>query len=130
VLAVSAKSPVAVRALAELARSGGDAPVPIAEIGRRRDIPVPVLEGLFASLRRAGIIQSQRGVKGGYLFARPPAEVTVLDVVEALDGDLNVDAREAGQVFADAANAARGVLEAMTIADVAQREAEASMYYI
>lgn len=130
VLSVSGKPPVAVRALAELARAGGDGPVPIGEIARRRDIPVPVLEGLFSALRRAGVIQSQRGVKGGYSFARPPSEVTVLDVVEALDGEIFIDAREAGQVFADAAAAARAVLAAMTIADVAQREAEASMYYI
>lgn len=130
VLSISAKPPVAVRALAELARCGSGGPVPIAEIARRRDIPAPLLEGLFATLRRAGIIQSQRGVKGGYSFARPPAEVTVLDVVEALDGEVSVDAREAGQVFADAVAAARAALAAVTIAEVAQREAEASMYYI
>jgi Rrf2 family protein len=130
VLAITSKSPYAVRALAELARSGGAGPVPIGEIARRREIPVQFLEGLFATLRRAGILQSQRGVKGGYSFARPPEELTVLEVVEALEGSLGP---EATGVFADAVAAMRAQLEAVTIAEVAQREAKAAgaaMYYI
>jgi Rrf2 family protein len=130
VLAITSKSPYAGRALAELARSGGAAPVPIGEIARRRDIPVQFLEGLFATLRRAGILQSQRGVKGGYSFARPPEELTVLEIVEALEGVLGA---EATGVFADAVAALRAQFEAVTIAEVAQREARAAgaaMYYI
>ena len=129
-LAITSKSPYAVRALAELARSGGAGPVPIGEIARRRDIPVQFLEGLYATLRRAGILQSQRGVKGGYSFARPPEELTVLEVVEALEGVLGA---EATGVFADAVAALRAQFESVTIAEVAQREAraaDAAMYYI
>ena len=129
-LAITSKSPYAVRALAELARTGGTAPVPIGEIARRREIPVQFLEGLFATLRRAGILQSQRGVKGGYSFARPPEELTVLEVVEALEGALGA---EATGVFADAVAALRAQLGSVTIAEVAQREARAAgaaMYYI
>jgi len=130
VLAITSKSPYAVRALAELARSGGAGPVPIGEIARRRDIPVQFLEGLFATLRRAGILQSQRGVKGGYSFARPPEELTVLEVVEALEGVLGA---EATGIFEEAVSALRAQLGAVTIAEVAQREARAAgaaMYYI
>jgi Rrf2 family protein len=130
VLAITSKSPYAVRALAELARSGGAGPVPIGEIARRREIPVQFLEGLFATLRRAGILQSQRGVKGGYSFARAPEELTVLEVVEALEGSLGA---EATGVFFDAVAALRSQLGAVTIADVAAREAKAAgaaMYYI
>jgi Rrf2 family protein len=133
VLVITTKSPYAVKALAELTRRGGDAPVPIGEIARARDIPVQFLEGLFATLRRAGILQSQRGVKGGYSFARPPAEVTVLEVVELLEGELGAGAAEAGPVWGEAAEAARSVLTRTTIADVADREAQAAgtpMYYI
>lgn len=129
-LAITSKSPYAVRALAELARSGGAGPVPIGEIARRREIPVQFLEGLFATLRRAGVLTSQRGVKGGYSFARPPEELTVLEVVEALEGSLG---SEATGVFADAVAALRAELSAVTIAEVAQREARAAgaaMYYI
>ena len=132
-LAITSKSPYAVRALAELARSGSAAPVPIGEIARRREIPVQFLEGLFATLRRAGILHSQRGVKGGYSFARPPDQVTVLEVVEALEGALGPTAREQGEVWLDAIEALRSQLGAVTIAEVAQREARAAgtqMYYI
>jgi Rrf2 family protein len=119
--------------LAELARSGNAGPVPIGEIARRRDIPVQFLEGLFATLRRAGILQSQRGVKGGYSFAKPAEDVTVLDVVEALEGRLGQEAGQAGDVWTEAIDALRLKLQAITIAEVAQREARAAgaaMYYI
>ena len=133
-LTITSKSPYAVRDLAELARTGSTAPVPIGEIARRRDIPVQFLEGLFATLRRAGILQSQRGVKGGYSFARQPEEVTVLEVVEALEGRLGPNgSTDTADVWTEAIDALRLKLQAITIADVAQREARAagaSMYYI
>jgi Rrf2 family protein len=127
VLSITTKSPYAVRALVELARAGASGPVPIGELARRRDIPVQFLEQLFAVLRRAGILRSQRGVKGGYSFARPPAEVTVLDVVELLDGPLGAGAEG---VFSDAAAAARAVLAKATIADVVERENRAAGAYV
>jgi Rrf2 family protein len=133
VLVITSKSPYAVRALAELARRGASAPVPIGEIARARDIPPQFLEGLFATLRRAGILQSQRGVKGGYQFARPPAEVTVLEVVELLEGELGTDAATSGPVWQEAVDAAKSVLSGTTIAEVAERETQAAgaqMYYI
>jgi Rrf2 family cysteine metabolism transcriptional repressor len=128
-ISITTKSPYALRALAELGRSG-EGPVPIGDLARRREIPVQFLEQLFATLRRAGVLRSQRGVKGGYSFARPTAEITVLEIVELLDGPLG---RDATGIFADAATAARDVLARTTIADVVEREAAdagASMYYI
>src|SRR3954468_24494798 len=88
VLSITSKSPYALRALAELARAGGEGPVPIGELARRRDIPVQFLEQLFAVLRRAGVLRSQPGVKGRYSFAREPSDITVLEIVELLDGKL------------------------------------------
>ena len=129
-ISITTKSPYALKALVELGRSGDVGPVPIGELARRRDIPVQFLEQLFAVLRRSGILRSQRGVKGGYSFGRPPHEVTVLEVVELLDGPLG---REATSVFAEAAAAARAVLASTTVADVIDREARdagAAMYYI
>ena len=128
-ISITTKSPYALRALAELGRSG-EGPVPIGDLARRRDIPVQFLEQLFAVLRRAGVLRSQRGVKGGYSFARPPAEITALEIVELLDGPLG---RDADGIFADAAAAARAVLGRTTVADVIEREAAeagAAMYYI
>ncbi len=129
-ISITAKSPYALRALVELQLQGDTAPVPIAELARRGDIPVQFLEQLFATLRRAGLLRSQRGVKGGYSFARPAGEITVLELVELLDGPVGQDATG---VFADAAQAARSVLAESTIADVAEAQARASgsvMYHI
>jgi Rrf2 family protein len=129
-ISITTKSPYALQALAELGRSSGDGPVPIGELARRRNIPVQFLEQLFATLRRAGVLRSQRGVKGGYTFARPPGEITVLEVVELLEGPLG---RDAEGIFGDAARAARDVLAASTIADIVEREARAAgvaMYHI
>ena len=108
-LSITTKSPYALRALAELARSAATDPVPIGELARRRDIPVQFLEQLFAVLRRAGVLRSQRGVKGGYSFARDPSTITVLEIVELLDGPLGAGAES---IFAEAAAAARAVLGA------------------
>jgi Rrf2 family transcriptional regulator, cysteine metabolism repressor len=129
-ISITTKSPYALRALVELHRYGDSGPVPIAELARRGDIPVQFLEQLFATLRRAGVLRSQRGVKGGYSFARGAGEVTVLEIVELLDGPLG---HGAAGVFADAARAARSVLAESTVADVAEAEARATgapMYHI
>jgi Rrf2 family protein len=129
-LSITTKSPYAIKALIELGRSGDSVPVPIGELARRRDIPVQFLEQLFATLRRAGILKSQRGVKGGYSFGREPETITVLEVVELLDGPLG---RDAEGIFAEAAAAARDVLAKVTIAELVDRdarEAGVSMYYI
>jgi Rrf2 family cysteine metabolism transcriptional repressor len=133
VLAITSKSSYAVRALAELARAGNAGPVPIGELARRREIPVQFLEGLFATLRRAGMLQSQRGVKGGYSFARPPAEITVLEVVEALEGELDPSSLDPAPIWRDAIGALREVLASTTVAALAEREARAAgaqMYHI
>jgi Rrf2 family cysteine metabolism transcriptional repressor len=128
-ISISTKSPYALRALAELGRCGRG-PVPIGELARRRDIPVQFLEQVFAVLRRAGLLSSQRGVKGGYTFAREPSDITVLEVIELLDGPLG---RDAEGIIGEAAAAARAVLAATTLADVVEREAReagVAMYHI
>ncbi len=128
-ISITTKSPYAVAALTELARAP-DQPIPVGEIARRREIPPQFLEQLVATLRRGGVLRSQRGVKGGYTLARAADQITVLEVVELLDGALSADGDD---VFADSAAAARAVLEQTTIADCLAREQEAAggpMYYI
>src|SRR5688572_32021998 len=105
-LSITTKSPCALRALTELARIGAESPVPIGELARRRAIPVQFLEQLFAVLRRAGPLKSQRGVKGGYTLARDPPEITVLELVQLLDGPLGATAKGVSE---DPAAAARQV---------------------
>jgi Rrf2 family protein len=139
-ITITSKSRYALQALAELARLGalpGAQPVPIAELARRRNIPLQFLEQLFATLRRAGVLQSQRGVKGGYTFVRDPSEVKVLEVVQLLDGELSAEADgeggDASGFWSEAVSALRDVLSGTTVADIVQREAQAAgaqMYYI
>ncbi len=120
-ISVTAKSRYAVVGMAELSR-GGDRPVPISVVAERRGIPVQFLEQLFSTLRRNGLLTSQRGVKGGYRLARDADSITVLEVVQVLDGRVGDEAAEAGGIWADGVDALRRVFESATIADVARRE--------
>jgi Rrf2 family transcriptional regulator, cysteine metabolism repressor len=132
-ISVTSKSRYAVVAMAELARSSDGGPIPIAQIAERRDMPVQFLEQLFSTLRRGGLLNSQRGVKGGYTLARPAEDITVLEVVQALDGRVGEEGKEAGGIWAEGVEALRDVFRSTTIADIARREAEeagAGMYHI
>ncbi len=131
-ISVTSKSRYAVVAMAELARSG-DRPVPVKELSERRGIPEQYLEQLFSTLRRDGFLDSHRGSKGGYTLARPAGEITVLEVVQALDGVIGQEADEAGGIWEEGVNALRAVFSETTIADIEQREAAeaaAGMYFI
>ncbi len=125
-------------ALTELAQRGSNGPVPILEVAEARSIPLHFLEQLFAGLRRAGVLQSQRGVKGGYSFGRPPSEVTILEVVETVDGRITPPGAS-GQahgtefVWVEAQRVLAELLEGLTIADMVEREArlqDAPMFHI
>jgi Rrf2 family transcriptional regulator, cysteine metabolism repressor len=132
VISVTSKSRYAVVAMAELARAG-DRPVPVKELAERRDIPDQFLEQLCATLRRAGLLTSHRGMKGGYTLARPAEEISVLEVVQALDGKIGQEAEEAGGIWAEGVEALRKVFGQTTIAEVARREAAeagSGMYWI
>ncbi len=113
-------------ALVELAGRGADAPTPILEVAEARQIALHVLEQLFASLRRAGILKSQRGVHGGYSFAGSPRDVTVLDVVECVDGPLRPGPSDSSDIWTDAQQMLAELLEATTIATLVEREARAA----
>lgn len=130
-ISITSKSPYAVEALVELGKSGSaDQPLPVAELARRRDIPAQFLEQLFATLRRAGILKSQRGVNGGYILIRDPASIFVLEIVEMLDGPVGADA---SGIFKQAANQAAQILATTTIQDLIEAEEKASvdtMYFI
>ena len=85
---VSAKSDYALRALIEMAsRSDGKA-VSAEELGKQQEIPHGFLQAILADLRRAGIVMSQRGQSGGWRMGRSADEVSVADVIRAVDGPL------------------------------------------
>lgn len=85
---VSAKSDYALRALIEIAAKSDGTAMSAEEIGRLQEIPHGFLQSILADLRRAGIVMSQRGQAGGWRMAREPDQVTVADVIRAVDGPL------------------------------------------
>lgn len=85
---LSTKGKYGVRAVFEIARNSGRGPITIKTIAERQGISVSYLEQILNKLGRAGVIESVRGPGGGYLLGRTPAEVTIGDVVRALEGPI------------------------------------------
>jgi Rrf2 family protein len=85
---VSAKTDYALRAAVELAAAPDDKPVKGERIARAQEIPLRFLENILMQLRHAGLVDSRRGADGGYRLARPATEVTLADVIRAIDGPL------------------------------------------
>ncbi len=84
----STKAEYGVRVMVELARRAGEEPIPLAEIAAHDGLPLAYLEHLVARLRKADLVTSRRGSRGGYMLARPPAEISMAEVVEALEGSI------------------------------------------
>jgi Rrf2 family protein len=133
-LRVSAKADYAVRATVELAAAGGADPVSAEALATAQHIPHRFLEAILRDLRRDGIVVSRRGARGGYVLARPASEVTIADVVRAVDGPLVYvrDERPSDLEYTGAALAlldvwvalranVRAVLEQVTVADIVDR---------
>jgi Rrf2 family transcriptional regulator, cysteine metabolism repressor len=86
---VSTRVHYGLRAMTELARSHGeDRLISISEIARNEALPLAYLEQLVGELRRAGLVEGTRGVRGGYRLARPPAGITVGDIYRVLEGEV------------------------------------------
>ena len=85
---ISAKADYAVRAAVELAGSSGEKPVKAERIATAQDIPLNFLENILGELRHAGIVRSHRGADGGFRLAKPPDEVTIADIIRAVEGPL------------------------------------------
>jgi Rrf2 family protein len=129
---ISAKVDYAVRALCELAAHQSDVPLKAEQIATGQDIPLSFLENILVDLRRAGFVRSLRGQVGGYRMAKPASEITIADVIRAVEGPL-ADVRGLRPEhleFSGAATALRDVwlatrvslrrvLERVSIADVA-----------
>ncbi|SEF91669.1 transcriptional regulator, BadM/Rrf2 family [Caloramator fervidus] len=87
---LSTRGRYGVKAMFELALHYGGDPVSIKEIAERQNISEYYLEQLFASLRKAGLIKSVRGSKGGYILSRPPKEITIADIFGVLEGPIEI----------------------------------------
>jgi Rrf2 family protein len=131
---ISAKVDYALRACTELAVAG-DGPTKGDRIATAQGIPIKFLENILSELRNAGIVATQRGVEGGYWLARPANEISLADVMRALEGPLaNVrghrpetlkyegSAQALAELWIAVRAALRGVLETTTVADLASGE--------
>lgn len=85
---ISAKVDYAVRAMCEVAAHAGDAPLKADQIASGQEIPLSFLENILVDLRRAGFVRSLRGQVGGYRMARPASEITIADIIRAVEGPL------------------------------------------
>ena len=132
---VSAKADYALRACIELAAAEGEGHVKGERIAQAQEVPLKFLENILGDLRHAGLVRSQRGAEGGYWLARPAAEITLAEIIRAVEGPLaNVrgvrpDAVEyqgtsepLREVWIAVRASLRSVLEAVTLADVASGE--------
>lgn len=134
----SQRTEYALRALVELGSRPGDAPVPSREIARLQRIPERFCEQVLADLRRAGLIESQRGASGGVRLARDPAGISVSEVVEIVEGPVvtqacldpfDDDARSQAhsaiqELWLDVQITIRDRLAGVTLADLVQRQEE------
>ena len=136
---VTAKADYAVRAAVELA-AAGEGPVKGEAISRAQAIPARFLENILGELRHAGLVRSQRGVEGGYWLARPPAEISIADIIRAMEGPLASVRSEPPEELESTGSAEplrmvwlalrvniRAVLETVTLADVVAGELPAEV---
>lgn len=127
---VSAKADYAVRAAAELA-AADEGPVKGEKLADAQDIPLQFLEHILLELKHAGIVRARRGAKGGYWLARPATEVTIADVVRAVEGPIahvqsappesieyRGNAEHLQEVWIAVRASLRTVLEHVTLADL------------
>ncbi len=132
---VSAKADYALRACIQLAASESEVHVKGERIAQAQEVPLKFLENILGDLRQAGLVRSQRGAEGGYWLARPAAEITLAEVIRAVEGPLaNVrgvrpdevtyqgPAEQLRDVWIAVRASLRSVLEAVTLADVASGE--------
>jgi Rrf2 family protein len=132
---VSAKTDYALRAAVELAAAPEGTPVKGEKLATTQSIPLRFLENILLQLRHAGIVESRRGADGGYRLARPAAEISLADVIRAIDGplagvsgqrpetlDFKGRSEPLREVWVAVRASLRGVLENVTLADVANGE--------
>jgi Rrf2 family protein len=133
---VSHRATYGILAAVDLAMNGKEVPIQARAIARRQSIPVRFLEQVLHAMKKAGLVDSTRGAQGGYLLLRAPSELSVADLLEALDGPVFHDASQNGNgqnrrdtreqllgaVWEKVHQAERGVLSAITIDQLVERQ--------
>jgi Rrf2 family protein len=137
---ISAKADYAVRAAVELAAAADDKPVKAERIATAQDIPLNFLENILGELRHAGIVRSHRGAEGGFRLAKPAEQLTIADVIRAVEGPLASvrggppeetaypgPSEALPRVWIAVRASLRSVVERTTVADVAAGKLPASV---
>ena len=144
---LSLKSEYAILAMVELANNFAIAqPLQIRQIANQQNIPDRYLEQLLATLKRQGLVKSQRGSKGGYILAREPREISLLEIIHGIEGydaiaenssksdNENASLLVIREVWEAAQKSASNVLDRCTLKDLCdrqrQRQVTTAMYYI
>lgn len=99
---ISTRGEYGLRTLLDLAQHGGRDPIPLRQIAARQEVSEHYLEQLMGVLRKAGFVTSVRGAQGGYRLAMPPEQMTVGDVLRALEGDVEIRVDDGGPLGTDA----------------------------
>lgn len=122
---LSARVDYALRAVLELA-TGGQAPVTADKIARAQEIPPKFCESILLQLRRGGIVFAQRGPEGGYWLAKPVTEISLLEIIEVIDGPLGSPRSQVGgtlqQVWTALEDAERHILTQVKVSHVVTGE--------
>ncbi len=127
---VSTRGDYAARALLSLALHGSDTPTSVKEIAERTNLPQPYLEQILLAVKGAGLVRSKRGVGGGYVLARPADEISLADILGAVEGPAEADITEHDhceghcvlqEVWVDVGDATRKLLADWTLADLVRR---------
>jgi Rrf2 family protein len=142
IMKISMKADYGIRALLDLAEHYGDDPVPSHDIAARQHVPGPFLDQLLMTLRRAGLVRSTRGPRGGHVLGRTPEEITLGHALDVLEGQATqmecFSAPETCEVnfgcsirtsLMRAEDAARGVLEETTIADMVRERRQQGVFH-
>ena len=127
---MSTRGDYAARALLSLALHGSDQPTSVKEIAERTTLPQPYLEQILLAVKGAGLVRSKRGVGGGYVLARPAEEITLAEIVAAVEGPLTTLMEEHDhceghcvlqEVWVCVSDETRHTLERFSLADLVER---------
>ncbi len=133
---ISTKGDYATRALQDLALHYEEGPIPVEAVAGRQGLPVRYLEQLLLTLKRAGFLMSKRGVNGGYYLAKPPREITLGEIIRAVDGPtvpifcvadtprehcLQETTCVLREVWGDVRDAVSAIVDHVTLEDIRQR---------
>lgn len=131
---LTTKGEYAARAMLSLSLRHGEGIITIQDLAEKEKIPLKYLEQILLTLRKAGLLKSRRGVKGGYTLARPPSQITLGEVIRVMEGEFypDIPSRRGGEdpypalteVWMDVREAVSQILDKVTLEQLCNRARE------